>query len=122
MYTHSDASESALQQNEQMIKDVKLYIMEHYSEFNLSLNTLAEKFHTSPNVLGRIFKALAGRPVFQYITQIRLQHAQDFLLHSTLTNKEIALACGFENTSYFYSLFKQELGTTPSEFRKSHKT
>lgn len=121
MYAHSDASESALQQNDQMIKDVKLYIAEHYSEFNLSLNTLAAHFHTSPNVLGRIFKALAGRPLFQYITQVRLQHAQDLLLHSKLTNKQIALACGFENTSYFYSLFKQELGTTPSEFRKNHK-
>lgn len=121
MCANSDASESALQQNEQLIQNVKLYIMEHYSEFNLSLNTLAEQFQTSPNVLGRIFKALAGRPIFQYITQIRLQHAQELLLHSKLTNKEIALSCGFENTSYFYSLFKQELGTTPSEFRKSQK-
>lgn len=121
MYANSDASESALQQNEQLIQDVKLYILEHYSEFNLSLNTLAEQFHTSPNVLGRIFKALAGRPVFQYITQVRLHHAQELLLQSKLTNKEIALACGFENTTYFYSLFKQELGSTPSEFRKSQK-
>lgn len=119
--SHDGTSESALQQNEQLVKDVKLYIVEHYPEFNLSLNTIAQSFHTSPNVLGRIFKALAGKPVFQYITQIRLKRAEELLLRSKLTNKEIALACGFENTSYFYSLFKQELGLTPSEYRKRHK-
>ena len=118
---HGEEFETALHQNEQLVSDVKRYITEHYHEFNLSLNTISEAFHTSPNVLGRIFKPLAGKPVFQYITQVRLQHAQELLLHSSLTNKEIALACGFENTSYFYSLFKQELGLTPSEYRKRHK-
>lgn len=118
---HDSPSESALQQNEQLVKDVKLYIIEHYPEFNLSLNTIAQNFNTSPNVLGRIFKALAGKPVFQYITQVRMKRAEELLLQSKLTNKEIALACGFENTSYFYSLFKQELGLTPSEYRKKHK-
>jgi len=121
MGDRSDDSQSALLQNEQLVKDVKLYIVSHYSEYNLSLNTLAAHFHTSPNVLGRIFKAVAGRPVFQYITQIRLQHAQELLLNSQMTNRDIALACGFENTTYFYSLFKQELGMTPSEYRKNQK-
>lgn len=118
---HDSKTETALQQNEQLVKDVKLYILEHYPEFNLSLNTISQHFSTSPNVLARIFKPLAGKPVFQYITQVRLKHAEELLLHSSLTNKEIALACGFENTSYFYSLFKQELGLTPSEYRKRHK-
>ena len=119
--SHDDESPSALQLNKQLINDVKLYIIEHYPEFNLSLSTIAQQFHTSPNVLGRIFKALAGKPIFQYITQVRLKRAEELLLQSHLTNKEIALACGFENTSYFYSLFKQELGSTPSEYRKRHK-
>lgn len=118
---HDDNSKTALQQNEQLVKDAKLYIIEHYPEFNLSLNTIAQKLNTSPNVLGRIFKTLVGKPVFQYITQVRLKHAEDLLLQSKLTNKEIALACGFENTSYFYSLFKQELGLTPSEYRRRHQ-
>ena len=117
----NEDSTTVLQQSEQIVNDVKLYILEHYHEFNLSLNTISENFHTSPNVLARIFKPLAGKPVFQYITQVRLKHAEDLLLNSTLTNKEIALACGFENTSYFYSLFKQELGMTPSEYRRRHK-
>lgn len=122
MSNHDRASDDALQQNDQLVKDVKLYIVEHYSEFNLSLNTIALHFHTSPNVLGRIFKTLVGKPVFQYITQIRLKRAEELLLQSGFTNKEIALACGFENTSYFYSLFKQELGLTPSEYRKRRKS
>lgn len=121
MDSHDSTSEDVLHQNEQLVKDVKLYITEHYPEFNLSLSTIALSFHTSPNVLGRIFKALAGKPVFQYITQVRLKRAEELLMQSQLTNKEIALACGFENTSYFYSLFKQELGLTPSEYRKRHK-
>lgn len=118
---HNNNSETAPQKNKQLVKDVMLYIAEHYPEFNLSLNTIAQSFNTSPNVLGRIFKTLTGKPVFQHITKVRLKHAEDLLLQSNLTNKEIAQACGFENTTYFYSLFKQELGLTPSEYRKRHK-
>lgn len=105
---------------EQFVEDAKLYIQQHYSDFNLSLDSIAESLQISAITLGRVFKALVGMPVFHYIMQVRMEQAENLLLHSDLTTKEIAVACGYENTPYLYTLFKKRYGLTPGEYRKKY--
>jgi len=52
-----------------------------------------------------------------YINRQRLSHARMLLQNTTLQIAEIALECGYENTSYFISLFKKEYGHTPAATR-----
>lgn len=108
------------QKYEQSVEEAKLYIQQHYSDFNLSLDSIAESLQISAITLGRVFKALVGMPVFHYIMQVRMEQAENLLLHSDLTTKEIAVACGYENIPYLYTLFKKRFGLTPGEYRKKY--
>lgn len=58
MGSHDSTSEDVLHQNEQLVKDVKLYITEHYPDFNLSLSTITAR--TAQEFADKIANLLAG--------------------------------------------------------------
>ena len=62
-----------------------------------------------------------GMTPTQYVNQIRIQHAAHLLRADDLPIEELALQCGFENTGYFYRLFRQSYGTTPKSYRRLHQ-
>jgi AraC-like DNA-binding protein len=57
-----------------------------------------------------------------YINKQRLAHASMLLRNTTKQIAEISLECGYENTSYFISLFKKEYGHTPAAARAKTAT
>lgn len=57
----------------------------------------------------------------QYINQIRIKHAAHLLRSDDLPIEDLALQCGFENTGYFYRLFRERYATTPRKYRVLHQ-
>ena len=53
-----------------------------------------------------------------YVTRIRLAEAEKLLVSTTSAVTEIAVACGFNSTSYFIKLFQQHKKVSPGQFRK----
>ena len=49
-----------------------------------------------------------------------MEHAAELLRGTHLSVTEIAAACGIENSSYFYTLFKKQFGMTPNEYKRLH--
>lgn len=68
----------------------------------------------------RQFKAVFNITPHQYLTQIRLGHAERLLKESSTPVHDIARACGFENTSAFCRLFRKTYGVSPQVFRTMH--
>ncbi|MFQ6554273.1 helix-turn-helix domain-containing protein [Aestuariibius insulae] len=56
-----------------------------------------------------------------YINQIRIDHAAHLLRSDEASIEDIAAACGYDNTSYFYRLFRSQYGTTPRSYRLRHQ-
>ena len=56
-----------------------------------------------------------------YLNEVRLQAAEELLVHSMLKNGEIAYKVGYNDPKYFSSLFKKRTGMPPNEFRKKKK-
>ena len=52
-----------------------------------------------------------------YITTIRLKHAAQMLVNTTLPINAIAEAVGFSNPYYFSSVFKKEYLFSPKRYR-----
>ncbi|MCP4131982.1 MAG: AraC family transcriptional regulator [bacterium] len=102
---------------EQRIHHVQDYISTHLDE-ELNLEKLAEIAAFSPFYFHRIFKAIAGETLHNFIQRIRLEKSCA-LLSSDFDKRiiDIALACGFATPASFSKAFKQRYSITPSEWR-----
>lgn len=69
----------------------------------------------------RFFKRTTGVSYHAYCNQLRLQYAENSLLHSNKSIAEIAREIGIDTASYFTRMFKQHYGISPMQFRQQHK-
>lgn len=92
-------------------------IMEDTVESRLQMPELASRLRVSPDKLERAFAAETGLSPGAYYRKLRLRRASDLLAHSTLSVREIALACGFSSMSSFARAFKEMTGHSPRQAR-----
>lgn len=76
-----------------------------------SIATLS-KFHFL-----RLFKATYGVSPAEYVSQRRIERAQDLLRATNLTITEVCHAVGFTSLGSFSSRFREVVGETPSQFQ-----
>jgi AraC family transcriptional regulator len=86
----------------------------------LSLTTIADIAFFSPFHFHRIFKAITGETVNEYITRRRVEKAALELLHKNIPVSDVFLKYGFADNSSFTRTFKKFYGVSPTEFRKQN--
>ena len=96
------------------------YIQEHFAE-NLTVNVLAEHYGMSPNYFSSMFKKEMSRSAVNYITELRINQARELLYHSELSGVDISKKVGYEDSQYFFRVFKKYLGMTPLQYREESR-
>ena len=96
------------------------YIQEHFAE-NLTVNVLAEHYGMSPNYFSSMFKKEMSRSAVNYITELRINQARELLYHSELSVVDISKKVGYEDSQYFFRVFKKYLGMTPLQYREESR-
>lgn len=96
------------------------YIQEHFAE-NLTVNVLAEHYGMSPNYFSSMFKKEMSRSAVNYITELRINQARELLCHSELSVVDISKKVGYEDSQYFFRVFKKYLGMTPLQYREESR-
>ncbi|MED5015743.1 AraC family transcriptional regulator [Paenibacillus chibensis] len=99
------------------LKIVLNFIHEHYAE-PLKLKELAGIAGISEGHFCRFFKQLTQKSPVEYINYYRILKASRLLESSRMKIVDIAMETGFDNLSYFITVFKQWKGCTPSTYRK----
>ena len=84
---------------------------------DVPLQELAKRFDISVRSFNRRFRQAADKTPLQYLQEVRLEQAKALLKLSNLSIAEIAFAVGYQDTSYFSSLFKRINTITPNEYR-----
>ncbi|MFC5648354.1 response regulator [Paenibacillus solisilvae] len=84
----------------------------------LTVEDLAEHVYLTPNYIRTLFKQKTGETILEYLTKVRIQRASDLLKDKSLKIHEVSRAIGYENVSYFCSLFQKHKGVTPNQYRK----
>lgn len=97
--------------------EIRNYIEEHHTQ-KLTLDELAEHFFISKYHLLREYQRLFGTTVSNDLNMKRLSHAKNLLRFSPDSVENIALACGFQTSSYFIKVFKHYENLTPLEYRR----
>lgn len=84
---------------------------------DLSIDSLAEKYHLSRSYLMHLFKAETGFTILHYITEKRL-----FLASQQIKNgsgvTQACFSCGFSDYTSFYRAFTARFGVPPKEAKK----
>lgn len=102
-----------------LIKKVMDYMNSHLSDKNMSIKLLADEVYLTPTYLSSLFKKTTGSTIGQYLTEIRMNKAQELLMDTGLKLYQIAEMVGFEDANYFAKTFKKKTGMLPSEYRES---
>lgn len=100
------------------VREITNYIIDHYAEI-YGLEDLANILYMDKSYLSRIFKEVTNFTVNEFINCQRIGHAREYLLDSDLSIKEVSDKLGYESISYFDRVFKNYVGISPLQYRKS---
>lgn len=96
------------------------YIENSYADATLS--ELAEKCNLSVVSLSKIIKKNTGENFTDLLKKKRLQEAEKLLKESDLSVTEIIYSVGYENTNFFYRIFREAYGCSPKEYRRKKRS
>jgi signal transduction histidine kinase/ligand-binding sensor domain-containing protein/CheY-like chemotaxis protein/AraC-like DNA-binding protein len=91
-------------------------VIDNISNADFSIDTLCREMAMSRTLFYNRLKSLTGKSPQEFIRLIRLQKAAEMLKNGK-NIAETAMDCGFVNSKYFSSLFKQHFGVQPSKYQ-----
>ena len=113
---HPGTAEEVTTGNE-LINSIVKYVKENYMS-DIKLSSVAKLKSVSPEHLSRTFKAYIGNGFNEYVTLLRLRHAEEMIKNEPdKTISEIAYECGFNDGNYFSYKFKKMYGISPLKVR-----
>lgn len=98
-----------------LIFSVLKYIESHYK--NGTLAEIAEELNQPAYYISRLLKKHTSSNFKELLQQRKLQQAAYLLTQTPLSAESIMEAIGYENSSYFYRIFKKKYGCSPKEYR-----
>ncbi len=103
------------------INNLSSYIVNNISE-PMSITSLSTKSGLNPKKLQLGFKILFSKTVNEYVRQIKLETARDYIKNTNDSVSEIVYKVGFKSRSYFSKIFFEKYGVLPIDYRKKIKS
>ena len=117
MYDRISDLISMVQKTSTIVAQAKKYIKQHFTE-DIDRNDVANSVFLTPNYLSKLFNKETGLTIRDYINQLRINEAKRLLSTTSKAISTIAMDVGFENVSYFSTVFKKYCGCNPDMWRK----
>jgi len=106
---------------EQTIQSIAKFISKNCN-LELNLQRLSHEYAMSPGHLCRLFKKTMGIGLSEYINISRITAAEKLLRTTDKPITQIATECGFNDSSYFATIFKKHKGITPKKYAMKETT
>ena len=107
--------------NRSILKTAVDFIDSNYMEEDMSLNKAANAANVSANHFSALFSQNMGQTFIEYLTNLRMNKAKEYLRCTSMRSSEIAGEIGYKDAHYFSYLFKKTQGMTPSDYRKARE-
>jgi len=102
------------------IRQAKTILDENFDK-HITIPQLARQAGINEAKLKEGFRELYGNSIHTYIQQFRLEKAKQRLLTTSMPITDITYHIGYSHVTHFTTLFKKEVGVTPTEFRNMNK-
>lgn len=107
------------EKNVDRMNEILMYIRKNY-QGEMSLHQMAEDLHLSDSYLSRFIKKAFHENFVDYLKKFRLERSLHGILYTQMSITDIAMSCGFSNTSSYIHDFRKYYGQTPGNYRKQH--
>ncbi|MCR4695622.1 MAG: response regulator [Pseudobutyrivibrio sp.] len=108
--------DESIYSSEDLIEKIKYYI-DHNYEKNLTQEFIASLFYLNRSYLSTLFKQKTGMKFIDYLNDLRLEKAANLLVSTDKKMYQIAKSVGYDNTKYFFRVFKKKYLVTPEQYR-----
>ncbi|MFD2035506.1 DNA-binding transcriptional regulator [Belliella marina] len=85
---------------------------------SLQVDEVVKEVPMSRRSLEKLFLEITGKPIYKYISDLRIEKVAEKLAETDLTIFEIALDMGLPDSKNISRQFKQVMGCTPVEYRR----
>ncbi|MBQ8175222.1 MAG: helix-turn-helix domain-containing protein [Clostridia bacterium] len=98
-----------------LTEEILAYLDEHFTG-PVTADALAKHCFYNPAYLGRVFKAVYGKSLKEYIRERRMEYAAELLSDGKLSVDEVIERVGYTGKGQFYKHFYAHFGTSPGKF------
>ncbi|MEG0320262.1 MAG: AraC family transcriptional regulator [Niameybacter sp.] len=96
-----------------------IHYMQTHLEEDLSIDFLSGLINVSPSYLCRQFKKFYQTSPIKYFIKLRMFKAQELIrAYPYMAIKDIGIACGYKDPSYFCAEFKRSFRITPTQYKE----
>jgi len=106
-----------INKKEGIIKNSIVYMNSNFDNFEITISEIAEKSFISEVYFRKIYKEVFGISPGRAILEMRIKKAKELLRSGYFSVKEVSQKSGFDNVKYFSTVFKKEVGISPSEYK-----
>ncbi len=98
--------------------EIKKSIEQHFTQ-HVTITQLARRSGMNTTSFKADFKKAFGLAPFEYLVEIRMQHALELLQKRDLSIQRVADASGYKSFGSFIKAFKRKYGVTPGQIKKT---
>lgn len=103
-----------------VVSSVIRYIHRHYEKPDLSIQEIAGTVHLSVGYLSSIFRKETGMTIKNYLTELRINKAQELLEKDGMKIGDVSRMVGYRSSQYFSQAFYKSVGILPTEYRRKN--
>ena len=92
----------------------------HSLSYNWTVAEMANELHLSKSRFSHLYRSLYGTSPIDDLIRARIDSAKSALKYTNYTIYEIAESLGYLNTTHFCRQFRQLVGVSPFQYRKSN--
>ena len=123
LYNYCDFTSRCIQQqqtdqNTILANRARDYVDAHFSEPELSVETMCQAFNVSASHFSKVFRREVGTSFLNYLTQRRMDEAARLLTETEEKSRVIGEMVGYPEPNYFSYVFKKNRGVSPAKYRK----
>ncbi|MAT71726.1 MAG: XylR family transcriptional regulator [Planctomycetaceae bacterium] len=98
-----------------------LFIHDHAAQ-GIGVDDVVNHVRLARRTLEIRFREVVGRSPYHELQRVRVERARRLLMETDMPIPRVAAAAGFSSNAYLSQVFQKWVGTTPSRFRREHRT